>query len=94
MGSVARFSTTSGMTASTLDAHVAAAHEAELQTYVKFGSFARVAQAAQAAAMWNVKYNPIEYGPFGPPAPWEYVHVSLSLATSFCISALFGLTLL
>jgi hypothetical protein len=73
VGTVARFSTTVGMTAGTLDAHMEAMRKAELHSYNRFGALATIAQAAQAAVMWNVKYNPVEYGPFSPPAPWDFV---------------------
>ena len=72
-GSVGRFSSTAGMTAGALDKHIEAARATEEASYTKFGRLTRVKQAAQAAAMWNVVYNPIEYGPFAPPAPWDFV---------------------
>lgn len=72
-GTVARFSTINGQGASAFDAHLASVRDREVDTYAKFGAFARVAQATQAAVMWNLKYNPIEYGPFAPPGPWDFV---------------------
>ena len=73
VGSVARFSTSVGMTSAALDSRMASARAAEESTYSKFGPLGRVSRAAQAAAMWNVKWNPLEYGPFAPPAPWDFV---------------------
>jgi hypothetical protein len=72
-GTVARFSTKNGQNASFFDAHMASVRDREVDTYSKFGAFARVAQATQAAVMWNLKHNPIEYGPFAPPGPWDFV---------------------
>ena len=72
-GTVARFSTKNGQNASFFDAHMASVRDREVDTYSKFGAFARVAQATQAAVMWNLKFNPIEYGPFAPPGPWDFV---------------------
>ena len=43
---------------------IAAAREAELARYARFGDLAETKKVVQAAVMWTSVYNPIESGPF------------------------------
>jgi len=53
---------------------IAAARAKEYASYAKFGKFATVKEAVQAATMWNYIYTPAEYGPFLPVSrQWDFV---------------------
>jgi hypothetical protein len=62
-----------GRTLAAIEATLAAAREAELATYSRFGRLAETKAAVQAAVMWQLIYNPLEQGPFAPVIrgnPW------------------------
>ena len=45
---------------------VASARASELARYAAYGALSEVKEALQAAVMWNLNYNPAEYGPSMP----------------------------
>lgn len=66
---------TSGMpSVASIEKTIATARAKEYATYTKFDQYADVAEAIQAAVMWNYIYSPAELGPLLPVSrAWDFV---------------------
>ena len=65
---------------------ISAARATEYAGYQKFGKYAKVKEAVQAATMWNYIYTPAEYGPILPVSrQWNFVRGNVNSDWAYVI---------